>query len=382
VSVEFFCAAVVFLFCLSGLFLAVLGNRSIPFLSEIPGPKENHPLVSVIAAARNEERGIERAVRSFLVLEYPKTEVIVVNDRSEDGTGEILARLSKEFPSLKVVDVRELPEGWLGKNHALWKGAMESKGDFLLFTDADVVFHPSVLCHAMGMVMERRLDHLAGFPEVRLKGVWLRSFMSYFVLVFGSFTRPWKARDPKSRAAIGIGAFNLVRRSAYLSIGTHEAFRLRPDDDLRLGQLLKRNGGRSDCAFASGLVEVEWYHTLAELFRGLEKNSFVGFEYRLERAVVATLGMLVLNVAPFVAPFFWTGWPALLMAASAVILLAGTVYSGRFHRLGLWPGLFLPLAALLFTVILWNGILKTLWKGGITWRGTFHPLAELRKNLD
>jgi glycosyltransferase involved in cell wall biosynthesis len=367
-------------FAVAGLVTAIAGNRAIPFLKEIPVLEGGHPRVSLIAAARNEEEGIERAVRSFLALDYPNLEVIVVNDRSEDRTGEILGRLTREFPTLVGIEIRDLPEGWLGKNHALWRGALASKGEFLLFTDADVVFRPETLLHAMGMVIGRRLDHLAAFPEVIFRGFWLRSFMSYFALAFGSFTRPWKARDPESRAAVGIGAFNLVRRSAYVVVGTHQRLRFRPDDDLRLGQILKWSGGRSDCAFAVGLVEVEWYRSVGELFRGLEKNSFVGFEYRLARAVVATVGILALNVAPFFAPFFLSGWPLVLTLSAATSLLAASVYSARFHRIGVGPSLFLPFAALLFTVILWNGIGKTLWKGGIVWRGTFHRLSELRRN--
>ena len=361
--------------------MAILGNRRIPFLRTFSPPTNGCPPVSIIVAARNEARGIEPGVRSLLAIDYTDLEVIVVNDRSDDGTGEILARLGREFPALHVIEVAELPAGWIGKNHALWKGATASKGEFLLFTDADVVIRPAALSHAMGMVEARRLDHLAAFPGIPMKGIWLKSFMGYFALVFGSFTRPWKARDPKSSGAIGIGAFNLVRRSTYVQIGTHERLRLRPDDDLRLGQLIKWSGARSDCAFAVGLVDVEWYHSVGELFRGLEKNAFVGFEYSLSRAVIATIGMLGMNVLPFFAPFFLVGWSAILTISAACFLMVASIYSGRFHRIGLWPSLFLPFAALLFTVILWNGILKTLWKGGIVWRGTFYPLAELRRNL-
>lgn len=380
-SVELFSSLLVFIVCLFFLVGAVAGNRSISFMKNFEPLTGNHPRVSIVVAARNEADGIEKAVRSFLVLDYPNYELMVVNDRSEDETGEILQNLQREFPILKVLTINMLPTGWLGKNHALWKGALETSGDYILFTDGDVILQPQALSHAIGMMTARNLDHLAGFPKMPLKGIWLQSFISYFIVAFGSYTRPWKASDPKSPGAVGIGAFNLVRRSSYLSIGTHERFRLRPDDDLKLGQLLKKSGAKQECAFASNLIEVEWYRSMRELVHGLEKNSFSAFDYRLERALIATLGILVFTVAPFFAPFFLCGWPALLMVLSALSLVAASIYSGRFHEMGVKPSLLFPFSALLFTLIFWNGILKTLWKGGIQWRGTFYRLDDLRRGL-
>src|SRR3954451_9899572 len=126
------------------------GNRSIRFLRELPPIDGPLPRVSILIPARNEERNLEEALRSVLALDYDNLEIDVVDDRSTDRTGEILDRMAAAAPRLRGVHVRELPAGWLGKNHALWLGAGKASGDFLLFTDADVVLEPSALRRAVG----------------------------------------------------------------------------------------------------------------------------------------------------------------------------------------------------------------------------------------
>jgi glycosyltransferase involved in cell wall biosynthesis len=357
----------------------VYGNQVLPRLREVPPASGPFPKVSVVAAARNEAAKIEEAVRSLLRQDYPNFEVVVVNDRSEDETGEILRSLSAQFPKLQVVTIRDLPPGWLGKNHALWKGALGSGGDYILFTDGDVVMEPSTVSRAMTLVADRSADHLAVIPEVSFRSLWLRAFMGYFTMLFAGYYQPWKASDPKSKSFIGIGAFNLVKREAYLKMGTHERIRMRPDDDLKLGDRLKRSGARQECAFGRGMVRVEWYPSVRELVRGLEKNSYSGFEYRFEKAVFYTGMILAVSVFPFVAPFLLHGTAAAFSLAAALLLLIASIGNARVHNLRVGAGVLYPFAALLFVVIIWNAILKTVFRGGIEWRGTFYPLADLRR---
>lgn len=207
------------------------GSRKLRFLREVSAVlPERPPRVSLIAAARNEERNIEAAVRSLLKLDYPELELILVNDRSEDRTGVILDQLAREDGRLCVLHVAELPPGWLGKNHALWLGSRQARGELLLFTDADVLMRPDVLRRAVHLLESAGLDHLAATPEARMPKLLLNLFMAAFGFVFGVFTRPWQARDPKSPRHIGIGAFNLVRAEAYARVGGHRTIALRPDD--------------------------------------------------------------------------------------------------------------------------------------------------------
>ncbi len=196
---------------------------------------------------------------SVLAQDYPGSlEVVAVDDRSTDHTGDILAGLASVWPDrMRVLRVERLPEGWIGKNHALYLGGEEARGEWLLFTDADVRFAPGCLEDALGYAESERLDHLTLATEIISRGVLLRSFVAAFVLVFEVTQRPWRAADPRAREAVGVGAFNLVRREAYLRAGTHRAIRLRPDDDMRLGRLLKQAAFRP--GWSSGrLQNVRW----------------------------------------------------------------------------------------------------------------------------
>ena len=186
-----------------------------------------------------------------------------MDDRSTDRTGAILEKLGTEYPEgMRVLRVEKLPEGWLGKTHTLALGAAEARGDWLLFTDADVRFAPDCFRHAIGYAAANGLDHLALAPEIVSEGERLGAFVVAFEMFFVVSQRPWRAKDPNAKEHVGIGAFNLVRRGAYDEAGTQRAIRMRPDDDMKLAKLLKKEGFGQDVASGAGLVSVEWRRTL------------------------------------------------------------------------------------------------------------------------
>jgi glycosyltransferase involved in cell wall biosynthesis len=360
------------------------GNRSIRFLKDLPPLAGPLPRVSILIPARNEERNLEEALRSVLALDYDNLEIDVVDDRSTDRTGEILDRMARMDPRLRVVHVRELPPGWLGKNHALWLGAEKATGEFLLFTDADVVLAPSALRRAVGAMVADRLDHLTASPEIARPSALFEMFIGAFALFFALFTRPWKAKDPQSPHHVGIGAFNLVRASAYRAAGGHQAIAMRPDDDLKLGKLLKKNGFRPEFVFGQGALRVEWYASVRELIQGLMKNAFSGVDYRVSVVVVATVAQLAAWVWPFLALVLTSGLvsgPTRWLNLASVLVLLGLCWiNAPLAGVRRWHGVGFPLATLLFLYIVWRAMLLTLWNGGIDWRGTHYSLAELKAN--
>jgi glycosyltransferase involved in cell wall biosynthesis len=365
---------------LGGTFLDfAVGHRRLRFLKDIPPAKTGPPL-SIVAAARNEARGIEAAVRSLLRLDYPALEIVIVNDRSTDETGAILERLAAEHPRLKVTTINELPEGWLGKNYALQSGAAAATGDLLLFTDADIVFEPSTLRRAVALIEEERIDHLAAIPDVRVPGLALNAFMAAFGVFFSLYSRPWKARDPRSNSHIGVGAFNLIRTAVYQAIGGHRAIAMRPDDDMKLGKVVKKHGFRQDVVSGRGFVVVEWYASLRELVDGLMKNAFAGVDYSLVKLAGSTLALFLMNVLPFLAVFFTDGVTRALYAVCVVLIVLIFSISARFGGAPLIVVLAYPFAALLFAYIMWRSALIAVTRGTITWRGTAYPLAAMRAN--
>jgi cellulose synthase/poly-beta-1,6-N-acetylglucosamine synthase-like glycosyltransferase len=356
------------------------GNRTIRFLRDLPPLASPLPRVSIVIPARNEERNLEEALRSILALDYGNLEIEVVEDRSTDRTGEILDRMAAADPRLRVVRVRELPPGWLGKNHALWLGAGKATGEFLLFTDADVVMAPSVLRRAVGAMVADGLDHLTASPEIERPSALFEMFIGAFSLFFALFTRPWKVKDPKSPRYVGIGAFNLVRASAYRAVGGHRTIAMRPDDDLKLGKILKAGGCRQEFAFGQGMLRVEWYASVRELIQGLMKNAFSGVDYRVSVVVFSTVFQLTLLVWPFLAILVTTGATRWLNLASVLVLVSLCWINAPLAGVRRWHGIGFPLATLLFLYIVWRATVLTLWNDGIDWRGTHYPLAELKAN--
>jgi glycosyltransferase involved in cell wall biosynthesis len=357
------------------------GNRSTAFLRDesLEGDAA-WPRVSVVIPARNEQRGIREALQSVLQQEYPNAECIVINDRSTDQTGAILAEMAARDARLHVITISELPAGWLGKNYALYRGAEAATGELILFADADVVMDRSVIARAVSYMRKQGLQHLAILPEIRMPGVLLGMFTSAFGIFFSLYARPWKAKDPKSKRSVGIGAFNLVSAEAYRAAGTHRAIAMRPDDDLKLGKLLKKHGYRQELMFGGGMMHVEWYSSVREMVDGLMKNSFSGVGYSVAGAIASGIALLLGTVWPVLGAVFTRGNTQLLNLAIVAVLLFISADSNRFHSLPRWYALGLPLGGVLFTYILWKATLKTILEDGIRWRGTHYPLALLKAN--
>lgn len=358
-----------------------VGNRSFRRLRDIPPlTSETTPRVSIIVAGRNEERKIEAALESLLNQDYPNIEYIVVEDRSTDGTGVIVDRVAQRHPPMRVVHVTELPKGWLGKNHALHCGGEKATGEILLFTDADVHLAPSTISRAVHFMERERIDHLALAPRILMPGLLLNMFAGAFALFFGMYAKPWKVRDPKSKRHVGIGAFNMVRAAAWRGVGGHKPIAMRPDDDVKLGKILKRAGHRQELILGYDFVSVEWYASFRELVRGLEKNTFAGVDYRPSLVLAASLAQFLVFVWPVIA-LLVTGGATFWLNATIVVALA-VLYADNagFHGLKRWHWVGFPLTAILFQYIVWNATIKTWLRDGINWRDTHYSLAELRAN--
>lgn len=342
---------------------------------------DGYPPVSVVVAARDEAGTVGTALRTLVDQDYPgRLEVIVVDDRSTDGTGGVVAGIAARTPErLRLIRVDRLPEGWLGKNHALWTGAAEAGGEWLLFTDADVHLSPDCIELAVGHAIEQDLDHLTLAPELVSRGAALKSFVAAFVLVFEVTQRPWRAADPGAKEAVGVGAFNLVRRGAYRQAGTHRAVRMRPDDDLKLGKNLKGAGFRQGVAYGTGLVRVEWHRTLAGAVSGLEKSMFPGLDYRLSTALLASIALFATNVLPFVGALFARPRTArLLFVADVALVFAMYTLGGRRSKTPWYYAALHPFGAAVLIYAMLRSAFMTLARGGIQWRGTFYPLEHLR----
>jgi hypothetical protein len=366
---------------LAALMQLAWGYLNIPSLRDAPPQHgDDAPAVSIVVAARNEERNIDAAVQSLLAQSYARLELIVVDDRSDDGTPAVLRDLADVHPHLRVVRVDRLPHGWLGKNNALHMGATAASGELLLFADADVVMEADAVARAVRLMLVEGADHIAVAPTMVLPTWPLALVVNYFMMWFLLWLRPWRARNPGSKAFIGIGAFNLVRASAFHGVGGLSRIAMRPDDDIMLGKLLKQNGCRQLVASADGLVSVEWYRTLRELALGFRKNAFAGMHYSALRTIGAALGSALLCVWPFLAVWATAGAERGWYTTAVIAQMIAYAGPAVVHRSRPWLALLYPVAAVIFVTILAAAVIRTLRRGGIEWRGTFYALEQLRAN--
>lgn len=338
------------------------------------------PLLSVIVAAKDEEKHIEASLLSQFQQTYSNIEWIVVNDRSTDQTGSIIDRMAKTEPRMRCIHIEHLSEGWLGKNHALYEGFLQSKGEYILFTDADIIFEKDTVSKAITYFQNQKLDHLTLAPNLKGSSFWTNAFVSFFLFGFGYFKRPWKSNDPKSKSAIGIGAFNLLTRNAYEEIGTHRNIKMRPDDDLMLGRQIKEAGKKQHLALALTHLQVEWYPDLRSALVGLEKNTFAGLFYSYFMVLFAISGLFLSQLFPFIALFVTTGTTQLIFLLS--ILMLFLAYNQTANKMAKGANIYLtvfPVTVLLFIYSIARATILTLYRGGIIWRGTFYSIKQLKK---
>ncbi|MHB0957938.1 MAG: glycosyltransferase family 2 protein [Pirellulaceae bacterium] len=357
------------------------GSRRITWLRDVsPQQVGRWPAVSVIVAARNEQRDIEVALHSLLQLDYDDFEVLVVDDRSTDETGRILEDIARREARLQVYHVDQLPAGWLGKNHALHFGAERAGGEFLLFTDADVVMERSTLRRAMAYVLRNEADHVTVSPDAVMPTRMLEAFVLLFINLFSAYIRPWKVADPKSSAFVGIGAFNLVKREVYQAVGTHRTIAMRPDDDVKLGKIIKKQGFRQRFLLGRTMVRVPWYASVRELVCGMEKNAFAGVDYRISTVIALTAYLIAFDVWPFLATIVLRGPAQYLYLATVLVLLGQALWTAHDMGLSPWSAALFPLAVLLMIYIQWRAMVLAFLQDGIRWRDTHYSLAELRAN--
>jgi len=374
-------AALILLFNLYATIDIVLGTRKIRNLKDTELlPQQEQPEVSIIVPACNEQNTIEPALRSMLSLEYKHLEIIVINDRSTDHTGEVLRKIQKDYPELQIIEITELPKGWLGKNHALHQGAMVAKGEYFLFTDADILFARSTLSRAMSLMVNEQKDHLVLIFKNIAKGWLLNAMMLDAAGGLFFLFKPWKVSDPKSKHFIGAGAFNLVKKSVYQEIGGHDLIKMHPIDDVMLGKIIKKKGYRQECLSGYDFLQVHWYESPHKMINGLMKNIFALYNFRVTYALTAVLIICVMTILPVWGAFFSTGLAQLFFALSALIRLASCTYGALYSGTTLGTVPFSLLTPYINIYIIIRGMLITLANKGIDWRGTHYPLDRLKKN--
>jgi len=376
-----------------------LVNISCPEWDRNPATAQGSPRVTIIVPARNEEGSIRQALSQLLGLDYDNYEVIAVDDRSTDRTGQIMDDLAmgsggRLRPSgqpdeksdglnapLRIIHIRDLPPRWMGKAHAMWSATKQASGDWLLFTDADVMFRPDCLRRAISYAEAERADHLVLFPRTMMKRPGEKMMLAFFQLMFVFGHRPWKVADPKAKDHIGVGAFNLVRRQVYEAVGTYEALRFEVVDDMKLGKVIKNAGFRQRNVLGGDLLEIHWAQGARGVVRNLTKNFFAVMSFQWWRAIGFCFAAAFLNIMPFTGVFWAHGWGVFPYAVALGCISFLYLGMSLFSDVRLWYVLLHPVGTILFIYTMLRSMFFALQNGGVEWRGTVYPLDELRRGL-
>lgn len=343
------------------------------------------PLVSVLVPARDEERRVlAEAVRSMLAQDYGNLEVWAINDRSIDATGAILRGLAQEDARLRVVEGAEPPTGWLGKPHALRQAELLARGEWILATDADVIFAPEAVGTAVKLALEEGYDAVTFIPRVECRSFWERVYMPTFGWFMMLGAPPERVNDPGRADSVGVGGFFLIRRAALEGVGGYAAVRGEVAEDLRMAESLKRSGARLRIEYAPVLVRTRMQTSLREIWEGFTRNLFAGLKFSVARSVIGSLGVIIFSVLPplvaIVCAALWLfgagGWlgagaKQLFLPTFMVWCVQGATFAAVNRATGVPAlyGLAAPLGHALFVAILLNSTVRILTGRGVTWKG-------------
>ena len=344
-------------------------------------PLQGGARVSVIVPARDEERGIGAAVRSLRALEWDDLEIVVVDDVSADGTRAAAREAAAGDPRVTIVEGAPLPDGWVGKNWACWQGVQRATGEWLLFTDADVVHAPDSLGRTMAMARRLGRGGLTMFPTVLCEGVAERVVTPAALVAIGTFVAPGPlARADRSRVAIAAGGYILVARRLYEAVGGHAGIRTRMVDDVCLAAAVKRFGALLVPVPAGELARLRMYHGPREVWDGWSKNASFAAVGPPSKGLVSAAVIAAVALGPAVASVAGLRGGDRRLAATG---LAGVASMAALQRLSTWavptPAHYaptLPLGMLVLAGATARGALERLAGLGPQWRGRRYPLAR------
>lgn len=374
---------------LVGAFLTVLGLRRQKPLESATAiaadgatlTTKDAPFVSVLVPARNEEgRVLPACIRSILSQDYGRFEVVAVNDRSTDATGAILHAIARADARLRVLEGREPPAGWLGKPHALQQALGSSKGEWVLATDADMLFEREALSTSIAHALKNNYDAVTLIPHIICLTFWERVFMPIFGWFMVMVAPVHRVNNPQSSGAMGIGGFFLIRREWLRRVGEYGAVRAEVAEDLRMAELLKQTGARLRIEYAPALISTRMQPNFREIWEGFTKNLFAGTKFNLFQTIFGGIAILLFAVAPFIvavvcAIALLTGAPVELMRLLIPALLVWAIQVTTFAVINLsWNvpvayALTVPLGHALFVAIIFNSALKIVTGSGVTWKG-------------
>ncbi len=349
----------------------------------MPFPLHAEPHVSILIPARNEAAILAKTLPAFLEQDYSDYQVILADDGSTDGTGDLAQSFASRHPGrLRVVRIEDLPAGWVGKSYALFKAFEAANGEWVLATDADMVLHPKALRAGMWLAEQQRAELVSLCTFLECRSFWERLMMPVFALMLATVFPLRKINNPRSSVAIASGGYILMRKDTWAGLGGYETIRGEMIDDLNTARLVKHSGHRIFVASAGDLVRTRMYASLAQIWEGLRKNAFAIHRFSVLRMTAFIAGIWFITLLPLAALAYslgWLAWSGGKLPPGGELIL---VLSLAQYGLSAWIHLFLisflgiprryallaPFGSLLYTAIAFDSMLRTLFGAGVSWK--------------
>jgi len=394
-STAFFIGGIVIIYWLHNQYHLDIVVKPVP-------PPQDAPLISICVPARNEERNIRACVESLLAQDYPNFEVIVLDDRSTDGTLDILRELAMESlsslsvqehtltgtraPVLHIIHGSELPSGWTGKPHALHQASAAARGEWLCFVDADTFLSFTALASCYAKALETNADMFTIMTFQYLGSFWEKVVMPLVMTALSVGFSPRKVNDPGRKDAIANGQFILIKSSVYRAIGGHERVKDQIVEDKAISEQVKWNGFHLIVADGMRVARTRMYTSLPEMWEGWTKNIFLGLRDQPSLLVLGVFGALLALIAALFLPiwpllgFSWLfgsgGWRAVLVMIESLIFWSFLIWNRvrvvQKMEISPWYALTMPLGAAVFAAMMITSAVRVVSGKGVTWKGRIY----------
>ncbi len=382
IIVYYIIASISLIVCFYQLVIAIITKKRLKTLDKIDAISLiEFPSISVIITAKDEENEIEDAINSRLESDYPNIEFIIVNDRSIDKTLQIINGIAKKDKRVKVVNIKDLRDGWLGKINALNEGKKIANGDWLLFSDGDAFIKPGTLKKVIRLCLKNNIDFVAVLPEFYSSNFVVDVPVSIFFRSLMTMGRAYKAEDKKSRVSVGSGSFNFVRREAFEKAGEFEKLKMEVIDDVAMGQILKSSGAKTSMLIGKKFVGVKWYSNLKSLFDGMGRAMMAGLgNFNFFQLFLLSTIAFIIDTTPFIILIpFGIPYLQLIGIVSIVFIISATIITDNLMNRSFYYSFFLPIGYLLIYLIALYGGLRIFINRGLIWRNTFYSINDLKK---
>ena len=364
----------------------LISFRDTPYLDKFDSKDHINPKVSVIVPARNEEEFISKCLDSLLDQDYQNYEIVVIDDSSEDSTGQIIKKYAEKHPKIIHVSARPKPEDWMGKNWACMEGYKKATGELLLCTDSDTKYSQNVISLAVAHLESTKIDALTVIPKMLCLDNWTKITLPMLSTFLHTRFSALRVNDPSKKTGYFFGSFFIIKRAVYEAIGTHEGVKHEIIEDGALGKKVKESGFKLKMVRGEHLLEAVWARNWSTLWNGLKRLMVPLYLQNNTIAIGIFVAVMFLLFMPFPMLFysvvFFEGtisFTILLISSiltCCLVYFAGIIDATKGLQIKWIYSLLAPVGSFIVVAGFLMGMLHAKSKTAVSWRGRSYSMKE------